>query len=315
MDTIDYTIHRLDAGRIADLEDLHKAVYGRRPAREHYQKKYQTAYTGQEYIGYIAYDAEEVPVGYYGVIPCFIRQGDKKILAAQSADTMTHPGYRFKGMFVELSRITFQLCRDNGIDLIFGFPNDNSYHGAVTKLGWRIVGHMTRFTIPVRSIPLRSLSAKFPRLAPIYNGYCNWVLPPREQSGIGNGLLSEGFAGIDRDSAYLQYKTFSPTNVIKVNGVQTWIRVRDGLLLGDLQTPGATMTEIDCKKAINGLKKIARQLGLSSITFIVSEDTLACRLFAGLYEPMPSYPLLIQDFGAAIDPKQLRFSFADIDIF
>ncbi|HEY1164660.1 MAG TPA: hypothetical protein VGE90_05815, partial [Chitinophaga sp.] len=93
----EYKIVRLDNDNLADLEQLYEAVYGRRVRAGFYKDKYNTAYTGISCIGYIAYRLQNEPVAYYGVIPCFISHAGGRILAAQSADTMTHPGHRYKG--------------------------------------------------------------------------------------------------------------------------------------------------------------------------------------------------------------------------
>src|SRR4029077_2199837 len=98
----EYTVTRLDKNNLKDLAMLHSEVYGTPINENYFLKKYDTAYTGLENVGYIAYSSEGKPVAYYGVIPCFIEHKNEVMLAAQSADTMTHPGYRYKGMFVEL---------------------------------------------------------------------------------------------------------------------------------------------------------------------------------------------------------------------
>src|ERR1700709_1350424 len=101
----EYTVEKLTAAKLADVEQLHAAVYGVTPPIDFFLKKYNTAFTGFEYVGYVAYNAQKIAVGFYAVIPCFIQFGDQYVLAAQSADTMTHPGYRYKGLFVELSNM------------------------------------------------------------------------------------------------------------------------------------------------------------------------------------------------------------------
>src|SRR5687767_8548424 len=108
--TKEYSIVRLNKANLKDVARLHSAVYTP-VVDDHYFKKYDTIYTGIENIGFIAYKAD-IPIAYYGVIPCFIEFGDQKILAAQSVDTMTHPKFRMKGMFMELSNKTFELCRE-----------------------------------------------------------------------------------------------------------------------------------------------------------------------------------------------------------
>ena len=106
----DYSIEQLSADNLNDLYRLFESVYGKKQQPGFFQKKYDSAYTGHSYTGYFAYAKDRTPVAFYGVISCFLQQGDKRILAAQSTDTMTHPGYRFKGMFIELSERCFQLA-------------------------------------------------------------------------------------------------------------------------------------------------------------------------------------------------------------
>ena len=116
----EYRIERLSAGRLKDLEALYTSVYGAAPAPDYFRKKYDTAYTGVEYMGWLSYNRENIAVAYYGVVPTFIQYNNEIVLAAQSVDTMTHPQYRYKGMFAELSKDCFDLCRKSGIGFIFG---------------------------------------------------------------------------------------------------------------------------------------------------------------------------------------------------
>src|SRR5580658_3901497 len=103
--TKEYTIKRFDASMLKDLDNLHTIVYGNRPAPNHFTRKYDTAYTGVAYVGFMAYHSDGEPLAYYGVLPCFMQYKGTTVLAAQSADTMTNPKYRYKGLFVELSLI------------------------------------------------------------------------------------------------------------------------------------------------------------------------------------------------------------------
>src|SRR3569833_524171 len=184
-------IHRLDARRVKDLELLHTAVYGRPPEKGMYPKKYDTGFTGQAYLSFIAYTTDGTPAAYYGVIPCFISYGDKMLLSAQSADTMTHPLHRKKGLFVLLARQTYDLCREVGVQLLFGFPNQNSYHIFVNSLGWTATDQLQLFVVPVK----KTLPFSF-------------IRPARAKAGIPNALLDEGFGGVYRDEAYLRYTTY-----------------------------------------------------------------------------------------------------------
>jgi len=309
----EYSITRLSKDNLADVGKLYTEVYGSAPAIDYFLKKYDTAYTGVENVGFIAYNTDNMPVAYYGVIPCFIQYGNKIMLAAQSADTMTHPRHRYKGMFVELSNMTFDLCRQLDILILFGFPNQNSYHGAVNKLGWKMTGTMTCFTIPVKTLPLESLSKKINIFNKLYKLYNSFILDKNllPLLGVTNSVIADGFAGVYRSDEYLYYKTYNPTKVISIDDSKIWINDKRGLVIGDMES----INEMNFNVVINKLKKIAKKLGRRQIQFHCSPGTSLHEFFTANYKATPSYPMLFQDFGSAIPPEKVRFTFADIDIF
>lgn len=309
----EYSITRLSKGNLADIGKLYTEVYGSAPGDNYFSKKYDTAYTGVENVGFIAYNKDNIPVAYYGVIPCFMQYGNKIILAAQSADTMTHPGHRYKGMFVELSNMTFDLCRELDILLIFGFPNQNSYHGAINKLGWKMTGTMSCFTIPVKTLPLESLSRSIHIFNTIYKVYSRFILHKNLLllQGVANSAIADGFAGVCRSEEHLYYKTYNPTKVIIIDDSKIWINDKHGLVIGDMEN----INEMNFNGVISKLKRIAKKLGKRQIQFHCSPGTSLHKIFTLNYKAMPSYPMLFQDFGSAIPPEKLRFTFADIDIF
>jgi len=308
----EYRIERLNFSKLKDLNVLYEAVYGHMPAKNFFQKKYDTAYTGKSYIGYIAYNNNNIPVAYYGVLPCFIQYKNQIILSAQSGDTMTHPLFRYKGMFVELSKITFDLCKAEGMTFIFGFPNQNSYHGAIHKLGWIMTEQMESFMIPVNTLPLKAFSERFNRTKLFYKQYAKFILKKYflQQHGLPNSIVAEGFGGIYRDEKYLQYKTYSPSRVIKTGNAKVWFKITNDLIIGDIELGDFNFDEL-----INKLKKISKRLGLSRIFFQTSPGTQLHSLFAQRFESSQSFPVLFQNFGADISLNEIKFTFADIDIF
>jgi len=308
----DYYIKRLDKHNLDDVDELHTIVYGKKAAPGYFKNKYNTTYTGAEYIGYIAYNIELVPIAFYAVIPCFLRYDGRLVLSAQSADTMTNPNYRFKGLFVELSNLTFKLCRDEGIFIVFGFPNQNSYHGAVNKLGWQLTETLSYFTIAAARLSLEGMASKHPILKKLYSWYTDSVLGSylTPQKGIANSMIAEGFAGIDRSENYLNYKMYSKTRVIKLGAALVWFKVGNGLTIGDILLNGE-----DIDVAIEKLKVLAYKLGLKQIVFQASP---ASTLYASLiirYTATPSFPVLFQNFDSGLVPEKIKFTFADIDIF
>lgn len=312
-ESAEYVVVRLNKARLNDLAKLHSEVYGTPVNENYFLKKYDTAYTGLEHVGYLAYNTEGTPVAHYGVIPCFIQYKTDIMLAAQSADTMTHPKYRYKGMFVDLSNKTFDLCRELGIRLIFGFPNQNSYHGAVNKLGWKITESMACFIIRVKGLPLESICRKAKWLERLYESYRQLIFKriSLPLNGIANSATTDGFAGVYRDEEYFAYKTYNFSRIIRIGDAKVWISNRPGMLIGDMEG----VDRQNFASVIAKLKALAKKLGIRHIQFHCSPGTSLFKLFSENFEQTPSYPVLFQDFGSPIGPENIKFTFSDIDIF
>jgi hypothetical protein len=308
-----YKFERLSTHNITDLAKLFGSVYGHELPADFFPNKYNTAYTGAAYIGFIAYNKERMPISYYGAIPTLLWVDGRVILAAQFADAMTHPKYRDAGLFTQLAKKTCELCKTEGIKVAFGFPNQNSYPGLLSKLHCYTNGGMDRFMIPVKKvIPFEKIVRKYVFLTPWYLKYKNWVLKKyiKPQQGVVSSALTDNYDGVWRDDNYLRYKAYSSTQVIELGGVPLWIKLRNGLQIGDI----AKLTG-SFDNTINALEKIARRLGVTEIHFHVSPQTQLHNLFANKYKALPSFPVIFKDLGGDIPTDRIKFTFADIDIF
>ncbi|SEN40511.1 Acetyltransferase (GNAT) domain-containing protein [Mucilaginibacter gossypiicola] len=306
-----YRIERLTGERLADMTSLHKAVYGKTVPSDFFARKYNTAFTGAMYTGYLAY-AGDVPAAFYGVIPCFIDYDGQPVLAAQSADTMTHPHHRGKGLFIKLAELTYELCYHEKILIAFGFPNQNSLPGFVNKLNWQVSAQMECFIIPVRALPLEKLANKFPVLKGLYRFYAKNVIKKHasHQKGFTSSLIGEGFSGLHRDSSYLGHKTYTESFTIKAGNSSVWFRIADGMVVGDIDIEADDLPDI-----IPKLKKIARQLGLRKLQFQADKRSALNAFLKRYANPIPSFPVIVKDLGARMPLDKIAFAFADIDIF
>lgn len=312
MPDTDFRIERFSAGHLPALTALYHAVYNRHAPQGYFEKKYDTAYTGKQFIGYIAYAPDGVAAGYYGVIPCMLLYNGETITAAQSADTMTHPGYRLKGMFVELSERSFALCRQEGINLLFGFPNQNSLHGAIHKLGWQLSHTMNAFHLPVRTLPFGRLGNKPGFSGKIYRLYRALILAKYRTflRGIPPSVQENGYGTVYRSGAYLQQRAYSDHFVVRIGGVYVWMKTGAVIMVGDMDAGRHNFNQ-----TIRSLKRLARWLGATEIRFQVSDGTQLHELLSQQSDPVPAFPVLFQQFAEGIDIKKFRFTFADIDIF
>ena len=95
----------------------------------------------------VALDGETV-AGFYTLWPARVRLGQEVVLAGQSMDTMTHPDYQGRGIFIRLAKACYDLAASRGYELLYGFPNPASYPGFVRRLDWNHTGdipHWIRF--------------------------------------------------------------------------------------------------------------------------------------------------------------------------
>jgi hypothetical protein len=309
--TLEYHVERLSNDNLTDVEKLHTGVYGKVPPPGLFSMKYDTAFTGIQHIGFVAYNGQ-LPIAFYAVIPCFLKIDDEIVLVAQSADTMTHPEYRTKGLFVELAMITYQLCENSGIRLVFGFPNQNSLPGFINKLGWKMTERMDCFIITAAKFSLSAFLKKIPVLKNWYAGLQQRLLRKYviQQQGIANSVLNDGYAGVCRDNRYLKYKTYSDTHIIKIDNATLWIKMSSILLIGDI-----SIIPEDFEDMMNKLKKLTRKMGLKEIHFHASPGTTLHSLFAKNIKSIPSFPVIFKDLAGGVPIDKIKFTSADIDTF
>ncbi len=134
----DYRLDDVDA-----LRDLFAVVFHQVRPREHFVWKYHDNPVGRAVI--TVAEASSGIVGVYALVPTRIRLGDRLVLGAQSLDTMTHTDFRGQGMFVALARACMETASANGVEILYGFPNDASYHGFVNRLGWKHADDIPRW--------------------------------------------------------------------------------------------------------------------------------------------------------------------------
>ncbi|HEY2580713.1 MAG TPA: GNAT family N-acetyltransferase [Mucilaginibacter sp.] len=308
---VKYKFERLSEYNITDLEKLHTAVYAQTLPQNYFQNKYDTAFTSVQHTGYIAYDSGRA-IAFYGVIPCFIRLNGSIILAAQSADTMTHPQYRNKGLFIELAKETFELCGKNGIELLFGFPNQNSLYGFVNRLGWTTTERMSCFIISAGTFSWQRIFRKLPLLQTWYKSYQQRQLKKVSlpQKGIDNSVFNDNYGGLLRGQNYFEYKKYSTTHVIKLGHSILWIKINNELVIGDISvSPG------DFDDMIKKLKRFAYKLGIKEIHFHACPNTTLHSLFVGRFNALPSFPVIFKELNGTADIGHIKFTSADIDTF
>ncbi len=292
-----YTIVKLDAENIKHLYTLFRSVYQKKCPKNYYDLKYNTTYTGADYIGFLAFE-NSVPVAYYGVVPIIVSINKQPVLAAQSCDTMTHPGHRKKGLFVTLAKQTFDLAKNKGIHFVFGFPNQNSYPGFIKKLGFTHTETLNRYSIPFSNTPYKLIYRKL--------GLINLK---KKKNVINNLLIDQGYDGVIYSNDYIHYKKgYDKTLIVEENNTSFWINVSKGGWIGAL-------SPLKKELFLQTIKAIETITNTASITFMVSPKNEFDTALSKIVKPENGFAVIIKNLSGKHNLSDLKFQFSDIDIF
>jgi hypothetical protein len=307
-----YSYQRFSLDHYAAMKILFQSSFGTGLAEDVFLKRYDTSSLGHPVIGFLAFHiGTNAPAAYYGVFPVKLNYKGKIFLVAQSGDTMTHEQHRKKGLFVWLAKKTFDTCRKENIQLIFGLPNKNSYPGFINHLGWVQRDTISRYDLKLRfkTVPLPKLFAKL-KLFKTYTRTVAKLTPYRLKPSVSEFSNKEGhtdMAKVSRSAEYLQYKSNSDKLFISINDVVFWIKLTDVLWIGDVD---------DYKKindrVIRKLRGLAFFLGYNTICFHFN-DSVEKPAFLRRFRKYNEEPSCFYYFDNELQNVNLLLTGADFD--
>ncbi|MBT8219932.1 MAG: GNAT family N-acetyltransferase [Bacteroidia bacterium] len=311
-----YTSRKIDDNSYPDIQQLLKESFGINRSVDAIKEKYATEGFGLKNIGIIAKNGTSAPAAYYGVFPMTLQYAGKDYMIAQSGDTMTAPNHRKKGLFTRLAKETYELCKQSGIQMVFGFPNENSYPGFERKLDWVFTGRMQKFTIKTNAIPLCQLAQRFGFLKSIYTWYFSKIIRPYRINHKFENL--EGFQSatargqIKKDENFFDYKlNRENTAFIQYNGFKMLIKARTHLIIGDV----AHFEKSKTKFFLAAVRKLAKIVGSKKVLFTVSKNHWLFDYLNDVLEFEESLPIGFYIIDPGLDPKEIQFTHADYDTF
>lgn len=309
----DYRFERVDETRYGDLLYIMKASFGVGHGLEYYRHKFDTGYLGVKHLGYLAYDTNNQPAAFYGVFPYMMEYKGKNYLAAQSGDTMTHPAHGGKGLFTTLAKMTYELARKEGIQFIFGFPNENSYPGFVRKLNWTHNENMINYEAKIFTFPCAAIAKKIALLQPLHRLYTRLVfgLYKGTLKTMASSAINFEYGSVARTEQYMCYKAFNHNHIVSIAGNNAWLKVDGALLVGDINISDKNQTD----KLISGLKTLAFWLGCNKIVFAVGRDTTWDILLKGKLTSTEGIYIGYLDLQSGLPLDKFKFVMADMDTF
>lgn len=309
----EYRFERLNDHNLKDLIYLYKHSFNEITDIHFLRKKYATEAFGLKNTGYIAYSDNNEPAAYYGVFPVKVKHQGKEHLAAQSGDTMTHPNHRGKGLFVKLAKMTYELSKREGITFVFGFPNENSYPGFVKKLDWNHYANINNYKITSGALPLEKLAKKYSLFKPLHHFIIQKTLEPLIVKDVfDNSLEKQGNYGyVIHDDNYRKYKTYYPSYVLNINGINCWIKIDGRLWVGDIEF----CDEKKFKETVNLLKSLAKKLYCSAIHFSVFEHSAYDIYLSEYTKPYYKNSVGCLNLSDMTKGENYAFQSADFDTF
>jgi len=311
-----YITKRIDDDSYPKLKLLIKKSFGINTNLSDIKAKFDTNTFNLKNIGILAETENEEPVAYYGVFPLILSYKSNEYLVAQSGDTMTIPTHQKKGLFVKLAQLTYQLAKQEGIQLVFGFPNENSYHGFKTKLNWVFNDSLQKFTIKNSVIPFCEIAFKFNFFEPIYRKYVqkklSKIIIELDDNTIScfNKNTSVGY--IKKDVNFFKYKLNIKNNyLITINGFTLLIKTKTHLKIGLV----AWFEEKRIDDFINVVQKLAKIVGSRKTILIMSKNHWLYKYLVDIIKPEKNCPIGFYEISDTIDYKNIEFVYADNDTF
>ena len=312
----EYEFVRVSPENFEDFVALANTCHGSGHTIEFAERLFDTARFGAEYIGYMAYHRETGdPAAFYGIFPCFAEIDGRRVLAAQSGATMTHPDHRRRNLFFSLGEKTFELARASGISFVYGFPNQFSYRGLI-KLGWTHSGDMVRYRILIVTAPVGLGASYFEPIRKLHGWLFKRAIGGRRQEyrPFPSSVLEPGVGGTHRSAEMFAYKPEDENHaILRVGDSLVWINRAGGEIgIGDIRLGDET----DFDSVVTVLKRIARFSGCNAVRAYVSPGCSIDRMFrAAGYAPEKGLPICHLDLLPGADSGRFRWVYGDFDTF
>ncbi len=305
----EYASLRITPETIPDLLTIAQSAFGVKLDENTLRRKFDTRFTGESYIGFIARSKEQFPSAYYGVFPIKVQIDGRPYLVAQSGDTMTHKDHQGKGLFVKLAKETYHLAAENHIQMVFGFPNSNSYPGFVKKLDWQHDVDLTKFSKKIATFPMAGFAAKYSWVRSLYRSVLGSRLRSRDY--FQSSILATGQNGVERSPDFWNYKAYSSNFTFRAGGVKVWARIDGVLQIGDIEYNES----VDYDKVLRKIAQWAFFHGCHKIVFQCNHDTWLAGILAKSYTAEKGLPVGYLRLAESFPYSELKFTMADFDTF
>jgi hypothetical protein len=310
-----YKIQELTENDYDKIRFLYRNCFNITLTKKEFYRKYYNDHKFRT-IGYFAIDSNGKTGGFYGVFKDNLTYQNKSYMVAQSGDTMTHPAHQKKGLFLMLAKATYNKCIEDGIALIFGFPNKQSYHGFSTKLDWTFNGNMRRWTFTVNSFPWCELTSINRQLKSAYRKFAEHkirqykVKPTRIIADQFNTSYEVGM--IEKSLEFFNFKLDNPSvQLLQFRDFILLVKFDNHLIIGDI----GYKNELYATELMNCITQLGELIGCRKVVISLSLNHWANSIFENYQTSEDGLPIGFLNFNTDIDPSKIAFSYSDFDTF
>jgi len=130
------------------VKKLFFCVFGKERTEESFERGYLCSCKGYSYHGLMLH--KDVIVGSFNAIPYRYRYFDKELTFALSVDTMIAQEHRGgKANLIKMAETAYGAMIDDGVALIYGFPNELYYSHEKRILGTKDIGKLDYYILPL----------------------------------------------------------------------------------------------------------------------------------------------------------------------
>ncbi len=307
-------VERMTPDQFPAFQTLFRCVFNRHISLARLRAKYDTAWTGKQWIGFIAYDPSSgEPVGSFQTLPVLFRRGDRYYMGAQAVDAMVHPAYRHRRIFSVLAQKTEALAIAEGIDFFFAFTNQNSRPAVQKALGVTTPIRMQSRMATVWTLPLEKVSRFNDLLYRAYGLYARWIaslffqVSDRLPDDMGGGQTIHTL----RSESYRQYKQHNGSTVWRWGTTFIWLNYHNGLQVGDMEAG----SEAEALAMWSRLRKMAFWAGLTKVVFQATPEHPALKWLETQSESGSSWHIGIKSYNSSVALDPIRLVYGDTDNF
>ncbi len=302
-----YQFQRIGEEHIPAITKLHRLVFNSDIEEQELRSIFDTRLFGKYTIGFLALANDGEVAAYYGVFPIIGKRGNSSVLIAQSGATMTHPNHQKKGLFVALAKLTFEAASEEGVEFIYGFPNENSLPGFQNKLNWKFQGSLQKVVLRTGALPFCELASKNFLVNKLYRSILKWRT---SQLKISTQKVSFKDTSVAHSNEFLEYKLRNGiVQLIQLNGIDFLVKSSPHLLVGDVQF-NRTMTPAEFKLSLIQLGKIFMASKVV-LQFTRNHWITAYLETEAILESLPVGVLSFEKDGESV----LEFNYSDLDTF